>query len=69
MGYDLYPVELLGRKKELLARAVDERWVCVFEHDHETPLARIERDEKGNYKVVSGQWSVVGEESSLTTDN
>jgi glyoxylase-like metal-dependent hydrolase (beta-lactamase superfamily II) len=47
MGYDLYPVELLERKKELLARAVDEGWICVFEHDHETPLARITRDERG----------------------
>lgn len=44
MGYDLYPVELLERKKELLARAVDENWLCVFEHDHESPMARIERD-------------------------
>ncbi len=41
MGYDLYPVELLERKKELLSRAVAEEWVCVFEHDHETPMAHI----------------------------
>jgi len=41
MGYDLYPVELLERKKELLSRAVAENWVCVFEHDHETPMAHI----------------------------
>ncbi len=47
MGYDLYPVELLERKKELLSRAIDEQWVCVFEHDHEMPLARITRDERG----------------------
>lgn len=47
MGYDLYPVELLERKKELLARAVDERWVCVFEHDHETPAARLVRGDDG----------------------
>jgi glyoxylase-like metal-dependent hydrolase (beta-lactamase superfamily II) len=43
MGYDLYPVELLERKKELLDRAVDEGWLCVFEHDHEMPLARLAR--------------------------
>lgn len=46
MGYDLYPVELLERKKELLSRAVAEDWVCVFEHDHETPMAHI-RDAGG----------------------
>jgi glyoxylase-like metal-dependent hydrolase (beta-lactamase superfamily II) len=48
MGYDLYPVELLERKKELVARAEREEWVCVFEHDHEMPMARIVRDERGN---------------------
>jgi glyoxylase-like metal-dependent hydrolase (beta-lactamase superfamily II) len=48
MGYDLYPVELLERKKELVARAEREAWVCVFEHDHEMPMARIVRDERGN---------------------
>ena len=47
MGYDLYPVELLERKKELLARAVGEDWICVFEHDHETPLARITETPEG----------------------
>jgi glyoxylase-like metal-dependent hydrolase (beta-lactamase superfamily II) len=47
MGYDLYPVELLERKKELLGRAVDEEWLCVFEHDHETPVARLVRDDGG----------------------
>jgi glyoxylase-like metal-dependent hydrolase (beta-lactamase superfamily II) len=47
MGYDLYPVELLERKKELLGRAADEDWLCVFEHDHETPLARLSRADDG----------------------
>lgn len=46
MGYDLYPVELLERKKQLLARAVKENWVCVFEHDHEMPMAHV-RDVEG----------------------
>ena len=50
MGYDLYPVELLERKKELLSRAVAENWVCVFEHDHETPMAHI-RDSGGKLSV------------------
>jgi glyoxylase-like metal-dependent hydrolase (beta-lactamase superfamily II) len=65
MGYDLYPVELLERKKELLARAVDERWACVFEHDHETPIARIERDERGNpvAKEITEESGVRNQES------
>jgi len=47
MGYDLYPVELLERKKELLERAIRDEWICVFEHDHEVPVARIREAERG----------------------
>ncbi len=47
MGYDLYPVDLVDRKKELLARAIDENWICIFEHDNETPAARITQDAAG----------------------
>lgn len=47
MGYDLYPAELVDRKKELLQRVVEEQWICFFEHDHETPLARIAKDASG----------------------
>jgi glyoxylase-like metal-dependent hydrolase (beta-lactamase superfamily II) len=53
MGYDLYPVELVERKKELLARAASESWVCVFEHDQETPMARLTANDKGNYTALA----------------
>ena len=39
MGYDLYPTETLAFKKEVLPRAVEEGWMCLFYHDLETPLS------------------------------
>ncbi len=41
MGYDLYPTETLAFKKEILPRAVEEGWMCLFYHDFEHPLCRI----------------------------
>ena len=42
MGYDLYPVETLEAKKRLLPQAVRENWLCLFYHDPDAPLCRIE---------------------------
>jgi len=33
MGYDVEPLVTLESKRRLLARAADERWLLVFEHD------------------------------------
>jgi glyoxylase-like metal-dependent hydrolase (beta-lactamase superfamily II) len=33
MGYDLYPLDTLRVKKRLIAQAVEERWLCIWEHD------------------------------------
>jgi glyoxylase-like metal-dependent hydrolase (beta-lactamase superfamily II) len=41
MGYDLYPAETLEAKRDLLAQAVDENWMCLFYHDMEMPLCRL----------------------------
>jgi len=47
MGYDLYPVETVEAKKELLPQAAREDWTCLFYHDPDQPLARIvEQDGK-----------------------
>ncbi|HWP41964.1 MAG TPA: MBL fold metallo-hydrolase [Blastocatellia bacterium] len=48
MSYDLYPVETLEQKKRLIPQAIREKWVCVFEHDPEIPLARLGEQ----YKVL-----------------
>jgi glyoxylase-like metal-dependent hydrolase (beta-lactamase superfamily II) len=53
MGYDLYPVETLRRKKELIARAALERWLLAFYHDpvHRFGHVRIE-SVRGRERVV-----------------
>ncbi|MDH5406745.1 MAG: MBL fold metallo-hydrolase, partial [Candidatus Aminicenantes bacterium] len=33
MGYDLYPLETLKKKKRFLPQACQQGWLLVFEHD------------------------------------
>jgi glyoxylase-like metal-dependent hydrolase (beta-lactamase superfamily II) len=51
MAYDLYPVDLVENKRRLLARAVEERWLCVFVHDPATPWGRIVETDPGTRRV------------------
>ena len=49
MGYDLYPLETMANKQRWLPRAAEEGWVCLFEHDPETPAARLREDRPGRF--------------------
>lgn len=51
MGYDLYPVELLEQKKRLIPQAVQEEWLCIFEHDSQRPWGKIIYQDN-RYQVV-----------------
>ncbi|HTQ80577.1 MAG TPA: MBL fold metallo-hydrolase [Thermoanaerobaculia bacterium] len=51
MGYDLYPLETLESKKLWLPQAVSGRWLGIFEHDADTPLARIVEDRPGRFRA------------------
>jgi glyoxylase-like metal-dependent hydrolase (beta-lactamase superfamily II) len=51
MGYDLYPVETLEVKKQLLPQAARESWSCLFYHDPDAPLCRIV-DDNGKLTTV-----------------
>jgi len=46
MGYDVEPLVTLESKRVILARALAEEWLVVFEHDAECAWARIEHDGK-----------------------
>jgi glyoxylase-like metal-dependent hydrolase (beta-lactamase superfamily II) len=46
MGYDLEPLVTLETKRSLLARAVDEGWLVVFEHDPSVAWSKITHDAK-----------------------
>ncbi len=41
MSFDLYPLETLAAKQDLLPRAASKNWLCVFYHDAEQPLCRL----------------------------
>ncbi|MBI2930255.1 MAG: MBL fold metallo-hydrolase [Planctomycetes bacterium] len=47
MGYDLFPHEVADLKQRMLADAVREEWVCVFEHDPRIAVGII----REGYKV------------------
>lgn len=46
MGYDVEPLVTLETKRRVLARAVDEDWLLVFEHDAKTAWSKIANDGK-----------------------
>ncbi|QHN02101.1 MBL fold metallo-hydrolase [Granulicella sp. WH15] len=47
MGYDLDPVRCIAERKRFLARAIPERWLVLFTHDHHVPAAYVELNDKG----------------------
>ncbi|MGH9942381.1 MAG: MBL fold metallo-hydrolase [Pyrinomonadaceae bacterium] len=51
MGYDLYPVETLEAKRQLLPQAAREDWLCLFYHDPDAPLCRLV-DEDGRVQAI-----------------
>ena len=51
MAYDLYPVDLVENKRRLVADAVAQRWLCVFEHDPDVPWGTIVEERDGRRRV------------------
>lgn len=47
MGYDLDPITCIDNRKKFYERAIPEKWLVAFTHDHEHPFAYVERDERG----------------------
>lgn len=52
MGYDLDPLRCIHERKRFLARAIPERWLVVFPHDHHVPAAYLRLDEKNRPVAV-----------------
>lgn len=46
MGYDVEPLVTLESKRAILARAVREEWLVLFEHDATVSFARVGHDGK-----------------------
>jgi glyoxylase-like metal-dependent hydrolase (beta-lactamase superfamily II) len=50
MSYDLYPLTTLENKKRWLPQAAAEGWLCLFEHDADSPLGRIVEEKPGRFR-------------------
>ncbi|HUP42762.1 MAG TPA: MBL fold metallo-hydrolase [Thermoanaerobaculia bacterium] len=51
MGYDLYPVTTMATKDHWLGRAHREGWLCIFEHEADRPLARLDEERPGRFRA------------------
>ncbi|WP_446744708.1 MBL fold metallo-hydrolase [Silvibacterium acidisoli] len=47
MSYDLDPLTCIEQRKRFYARAIPEKWLVLFTHDHFTPMGYIEWSDKG----------------------
>ncbi len=47
MGYDNFPLTTIEEKNRTLAKAVEEDWIVVFEHDAFVRAGKVVRNEKG----------------------
>jgi glyoxylase-like metal-dependent hydrolase (beta-lactamase superfamily II) len=47
MGFDLDPLRVIEERKKFLQRAIAEKWLVVFTHDHQLPMAYLEWNDKG----------------------
>jgi glyoxylase-like metal-dependent hydrolase (beta-lactamase superfamily II) len=47
MAYDLDPVRTIAERKRFYEKAIPENWQVIFTHDHEVPVGRVTRNEKG----------------------
>jgi glyoxylase-like metal-dependent hydrolase (beta-lactamase superfamily II) len=59
MGYDLDPLECIEQKKRFYQRAIPEKWLVLFTHDHFIPTATVEVGEKGKPVARPGDGNLV----------
>ena len=50
-GFDLYHVDLINAKREVLKQAVDEGWLVLFDHETVNPVGRLEKHEDGKLQL------------------
>jgi glyoxylase-like metal-dependent hydrolase (beta-lactamase superfamily II) len=53
MGFDLDPLTCIAQRKKFLKRAIEEKWLVMFTHDHQVPFGFLEWDEKGKPRMKS----------------
>ena len=60
MGYDRYPESLIDDKKEILEKAVEEKWLIFFTHDPVTAAARVEKNDRGKFITAEKHTALSG---------
>lgn len=50
-AYDLYPLTVIEEKKQLLAQALEEKWMLFFEHDPNVAACTVKDEGKGHVVV------------------
>lgn len=52
MAFDLFPLETITSKRRYYERAVPEKWLTIFTHDHTCPWGVIESPKPGRYALA-----------------
>jgi glyoxylase-like metal-dependent hydrolase (beta-lactamase superfamily II) len=53
MGYDLDPLRCIAERRRFYARAIPERWMVLFTHDHQMPAAYVEWNDRGKPVIAA----------------
>lgn len=53
LAYDLFPLEVIENRKRYYQRAIPEKWLTIFTHDHELPWAYLKEEKAGKPVVDS----------------
>ena len=51
-AFDLFPLETLRRKEYWINKAIAGKWVCIFYHDPQIPMAYLDRRKDGDVEVI-----------------
>jgi glyoxylase-like metal-dependent hydrolase (beta-lactamase superfamily II) len=52
IGYDLDPLTCIEQRKRFYQRAIPEKWLVLFTHDHHTPMGHVALNDKGKPVLV-----------------
>jgi len=55
MAYDLFPMETLQLKQELLKKVVAEKWLVLWDHDPQVPAGYVSEISYGKFKVTPAE--------------
>ena len=55
MSYDVYPLETIESRKRFYARALPEKWLTIFTHDHSTPWGYLESPKPGKVVIAGAE--------------